>query len=70
MTATSAEASSASQAVIDLEREYLLQNYARYPLVLRRGRAHMFTTSRQALSGFYRWHRVNALGHAHPRISK
>ncbi|PWT84119.1 MAG: aspartate aminotransferase family protein, partial [Proteobacteria bacterium] len=27
-----------AQAVMDLEREYLLQNYARYPLVLARGK--------------------------------
>jgi hypothetical protein len=26
-----------AQAVMDLERDYLLQNYARYPLVLARG---------------------------------
>jgi 4-aminobutyrate aminotransferase-like enzyme len=27
-----------AQAIIDQEREYLLQNYARYPLVLHRGK--------------------------------
>src|SRR5580698_5913454 len=34
---TTAEASSSSP-VIDLEKKYLLQNYARYPLVLTRGK--------------------------------
>ena len=29
---------SAAQVTMDLEREYLLQNYARYPLVLTRGK--------------------------------
>ena len=27
-----------AQQTMDLEREYLLQNYARYPLVLARGK--------------------------------
>ena len=29
---------SAAQTIMDLERDYLLQNYARYPLVLTRGK--------------------------------
>src|SRR5438093_5820124 len=37
--ATTPPASLASaQAIMDLEREYVLQNYARYPLMLARGK--------------------------------
>src|SRR5258706_7905672 len=71
MTATSAEASSASQAVMDLEREYLLQNYARYPLVLRRGKGtYVYDLAGKRYLDFIAGIGVNALGHAHPRISK
>ena len=38
MTASPVEASSPSQSIMELEREYLLQNYARYPLALHRGK--------------------------------
>src|SRR5690349_5547076 len=71
MTATPAEASSASQAVMDLEREYLLQNYARYPLVLRRGKgAYVYDLAGKRYLDFLAGIGVNALGHAHPRIVK
>ncbi|MGD0002061.1 MAG: hypothetical protein ABSE21_18340, partial [Bryobacteraceae bacterium] len=33
-----AEPANSSQPVFDLEKRYLLQNYARYPLVLARGK--------------------------------
>src|SRR6266851_2058630 len=71
MTATPAEASSASQAVMDLEREYLLQNYARYPLVLRRGKGpYVYDLDGKRYLDFIAGIGVNALGHAHPRIVK
>jgi len=71
MTATPVEASSASQAVMDLEREYLLQNYARYPLVLRRGKgAYVYDLDGKRYLDFIAGIGVNALGHAHPRIVK
>src|SRR5258708_28815018 len=38
MTGTTVEASSASQSIMDLERDYLLHNYSPYPLVLRPGK--------------------------------
>lgn len=57
-------------SVIDLEREYLLQNYARYPLVLRRGEGcHVFDTEGRRYLDFISGIGVNALGHAHPRIT-
>src|SRR5580692_2069756 len=71
MTATPVEASSASQSVMDLEREYLLQNYGRYPLVLRRGKgAYVYDLSGKKYLDFIAGIGVNALGHAHPRILK
>ncbi len=57
--------------LIDLEERYLLQNYARYPLALHRGKGcyvYDFDGKRylDLLSGIG----VNSLGHAHPRITK
>src|SRR5229473_2193756 len=69
MTATPVEASSAS--VMDLERDYLLQNYSRYPLVLSRGKgAYVYDLDGRRYLDFIAGIGVNALGHAHPRILK
>src|SRR5437868_13656822 len=71
MTATPVEASSASQALMDLERQHLLQNYARYPLVLRRGKGpYVYDLDGKRYLDFISGIGVNALGHAHPRIVK
>src|SRR6266516_199782 len=71
MTPTPAEAPTASQAVMDLEREYLLQNYSRYPLALRRGKgAYVYDLDGKRYLDFITGIGVNALGHAHPRIVK
>src|SRR6266481_9723194 len=71
MTAPPVEAPSASQSVMDLERDYLLQNYARYPLALRRGKgAYLYDLSGKRYLDFIAGIGVNALGHAHPRIVK
>src|SRR6476619_6603660 len=71
MTPTPAESQSVSQSVMDLEREYLLQNYSRYPLVLRRGKgAHVYDLDGKRYLDFISGIGVNALGHAHPRIVK
>ena len=54
---------------MDLEREYVLQNYARYPLVLTRGKGcHVFDPEGRRYLDFIAGIGVNALGHAHPRI--
>jgi predicted acetylornithine/succinylornithine family transaminase len=54
---------------MDLEREYLLQNYARYPLVLARGKGcHVYDVEGRRYLDFIAGIGVNALGHAHPRI--
>jgi 4-aminobutyrate aminotransferase-like enzyme len=56
---------------MDLEREYLLQNYARYPLVLRRGKGpYVYDLQGKRYLDFIAGIGVNALGHAHPRIVK
>src|SRR5689334_13977545 len=60
-----------SQAVIDREREYLLQNYARYPLVLARGKGcYVYDVDGKRYLDFITGIGVNALGHAHPRLVK
>ena len=56
---------------MDLEREYLLQNYARYPLVLDRGEGcYVYDVDGNRYLDFIAGIGVNALGHAHPRIVK
>src|ERR1700684_2617242 len=71
MTPTIVPAPSAAQSVMDLEREYLLQNYARYPLVLGRGKGpYVYDLDGKRYLDFIAGIGVNALGHAHPRIVK
>src|SRR5216683_3379387 len=71
MTASPVEASSPSPSIMDLEREYLLQNYSRYPLALRRGKgAYVYDLEGKRYLDFIAGIGVNALGHAHPRIVK
>ena len=62
---------SIADTVVDLERNYLLQNYSRYPIVLRQGKGVWLTDVNgkrylDLISGIG----VNALGHAHPRITR
>jgi predicted acetylornithine/succinylornithine family transaminase len=58
-----------AQQTMDLEREYVLQNYARYPLVLARGKGcHVYDVEGRRYLDFIAGIGVNALGHAHPRI--
>jgi predicted acetylornithine/succinylornithine family transaminase len=54
-----------------LERQYLLQTYSRYPVVLHRGKGvFLFDIGGQKYLDFVSGIGVNALGHAHPRIVK
>src|SRR5664280_1190072 len=58
-----------AQQIMDLEREYVLQNYARYPLVLARGKGCcVYDLEGHRYLDFIAGIGVNALGHAHPRI--
>ena len=57
--------------VMGLEKEYLLQNYARYPVVLVRGKgAYLYDSDGKKYLDFISGIGVNALGHAHPRLMR
>jgi len=59
------------EETLELERQYVLQNYSRYPLVLHRGKGcYVYDTSGNRYLDFIAGIGVNALGHAHPRIVK
>src|SRR5580698_3864684 len=54
-----------------LESQYLLQNYARYPLLLERGRGcYVYDQSCRRYLDLLTGIGVNALGYAHPRLTK
>src|SRR5271166_6165306 len=60
-----------SPSVVDLERDYLLQNYTRYPLTLARGKGcYVSDTQGRRYLDFITGIGVNALGYAHPRMTK
>ena len=62
---------SAGLPAIDLERQYLLQNYTRYPLVLHKGKGcYVYDCAGKRYLDLITGIGVNALGHAHPRIVK
>jgi acetylornithine/N-succinyldiaminopimelate aminotransferase len=59
------------QALIDRERQYLLQTYNRYPVAFERGKGvFLFDLDGKKYLDFVSGLGVNALGHAHPRIVK
>jgi predicted acetylornithine/succinylornithine family transaminase len=65
------ESATGAQDIIDLERQYLLQNYARYPLVLDHGEgAWLWDIDGNKYLDFISGIGVNALGHNHPRITR
>jgi acetylornithine/N-succinyldiaminopimelate aminotransferase len=59
------------EQIAELERQYLLQTYNRYPVVLARGKG-VFVWDIEGMKylDFVSGIGVNALGHAHPRIVK
>src|SRR5271169_3342985 len=62
---------SPSEHIQHLERDYLLQNYARYPLTLHRGKGcYVYDLSGKRYLDMIAGIGVNALGYAHPRITK
>ncbi len=64
-----AEANTAAEQIVDLERSCLLQTYARYPLVLHRGKgSYVFDLSGKRYLDLLTGIGVNALGYGHPRI--
>ncbi len=55
----------------ELEEAYLLQNYARYPLALHRGKGcYVYDLEGNRYLDLISGIGVNSLGHAHPRITK
>ncbi len=66
-----AEMTSATEEIMGLERSYLLQNYARYPLVLHRGKGcYLYDLDGKRYLDLISGIGVNSLGYAHPRITK
>jgi acetylornithine/N-succinyldiaminopimelate aminotransferase len=67
--ATPTESNPAIEEIMELEKSYLLQNYARYPLVLRRGKGcYVYDLNGKRYLDLLAGIGVNALGYAHPRI--
>jgi acetylornithine/N-succinyldiaminopimelate aminotransferase len=57
--------------IMSLESQYLLQNYARYPLVLARGKGcYVYDLKGNRYLDLISGIGVNSLGYAHPRITK
>jgi predicted acetylornithine/succinylornithine family transaminase len=60
-----------AERIFELERRYLVQNYARLPVVMERGRGcYLYDVSGKRYLDLITGIGVNALGHAHPRILK
>src|ERR1700742_4620071 len=60
-----------AQTLMDLEKEHLLQNYARYPLALAKGKGcYLYDLAGKRYLDFLTGIGVNALGHAHSKITK
>src|SRR5215470_17157300 len=75
METSTPAAATTEAAVIDpvvaLEKQHVLQNYARYPLVLARGKGcYLYDTAGKRYLDLMSGIGVNALGHAHPRLMK
>jgi len=65
------ESTAIDEQIRALEGRYLLQNYARYPLALDRGKGcYLYDVSGKRYLDLITGIGVNALGHAHPRLVK
>jgi predicted acetylornithine/succinylornithine family transaminase len=70
-TVAASEAVSSLEEIMGLERTYLLQNYARYPLALHRGKGcYVYDLKGNRYLDLISGIGVNSLGYAHPRIMK
>ncbi len=59
------------EQIAELERQYLLGTYNRYPIALERGKGvFLYDIEGRKYLDFVSGLGVNALGHAHPRIVK
>ena len=71
MSTVSAAQPTILEQVQALESQYLLQNYARYPLLLHRGKGcYVYDSSGRRYLDLLAGIGVNALGHSHPRVVK
>jgi len=62
---------STAEEIIQREKQFLLQTYNRYPIVIERGKGvFLFDLDGNKYLDFVAGLGVNALGHAHPRIVK
>ncbi|HSU59513.1 MAG TPA: acetylornithine/succinylornithine family transaminase [Bryobacteraceae bacterium] len=62
---------SSFETIAELERTYLVQNYARYPLALHRGKGcYVYDLEGNRYLDLISGIGVNSLGYAHPRITK
>jgi acetylornithine/N-succinyldiaminopimelate aminotransferase len=60
-----------TEQVIQTEKQYLLQNYARYPILLVRGKgSYLYDATGKRYLDLISGIGVTALGHAHPRITQ
>ncbi|MBV9499755.1 MAG: aminotransferase class III-fold pyridoxal phosphate-dependent enzyme, partial [Acidobacteriaceae bacterium] len=65
------EVTSPLHDIMELERNYLLQNYARYPLALHRGKGcYVYDLEGNRYLDLISGIGVNSLGYAHPRITR
>src|SRR5436305_6278440 len=65
------EVTSSLEQIKNLEQTYLLQNYARYPLALHRGKGcYVYDIEGRRYLDLISGIGVNSLGYAHPRITK
>ncbi len=70
-SSTAAPSLSKLQKIQELESNYLLQNYGRYPLALDRGKGvYLYDVDGNKYLDLLSGIGVNSLGHNHPRISK
>ena len=71
MSTVSAAQPTILEQVQALESQYLLQNYARYPLLLHRGKGcYVYDSAGKRYLDLLAGIGVNALGHSHPRVVK
>ena len=60
-----------SPSIVDLEKQYLLQNYSRLPIVLQRGKGcYVYDTAGKRYLDLIAGIGVNSLGYCHPRLTK
>src|SRR5579864_5601591 len=69
MSTVSAAQPSILEQIQSLESQYLVQNYARYPLILHRGKGcYVYDAAGKRYLDLLAGIGVNALGHSHPRL--